>query len=533
MDLRRSGPDRLDPILIAALVISSAILRFYAIDRVPITRDEAFSWRVTQYADGDWLDVVAADTHPPLHFMLLRGWTKAMGDSLASMRSLSACFGVAAVVAAYYVVRSAARMTRDRLSGFSGERLAGLSAAICMAVSPLQIEVSRNARMYSVGSALAAFCAWSLWAALRTDRQRTWRWLVYGLASSALLLTHSFGWFTMAAQWVFIGLAGIFRKSEATDGRSSALTGWLTASAVTFAVYAPWISSFVSQAIAVRQGFWIMNPSAEELAVSFSKWAIGRSVGVLGASMIVVLGTLLWVGAVWHGRWRWQITFFFTQAAVPWILGAVVVLLANRPLFQDRYLTFAQLGLFAGFGMIVRWLSGDRSGEMARAGDRAGLWTPIRRWAAVAVCFAPVLLNLPSALGVLNGPVTPACDYQAASGHLRGRWQPGDVVLVAGAGQLNQLRYYCTRLGWKEVDVKCRRPVVLQGRESHVASLSADDVFDDEKAILNRARVWTVHEGPRAPTAPIVGLRLQEVIPVGEVDGPNGLVVAWKPTSSR
>ena len=74
--------------------------------------------------------------HPPFFYFLFHGWLAAAGDSETAMRVFSALLGTAAVPLVGVTVGSAA-----------GPR-AGLVASAIMAVAPLHVFYSRDARMY-------------------------------------------------------------------------------------------------------------------------------------------------------------------------------------------------------------------------------------------------------------------------------------------------------------------------------------------------------------------------------------------------
>src|SRR5207302_9729664 len=98
----------------------------------------------------------ALDTHPPGYYWTLKAWGDAFGSSELALRSLSAAWGVAAVVLTFLIGR--------RLFGL----LAGSVAALLLAVAPLAVYYSQEVRMYAQVTAL-----WLL-AGSAYSRRKSW-----------------------------------------------------------------------------------------------------------------------------------------------------------------------------------------------------------------------------------------------------------------------------------------------------------------------------------------------------------------------
>jgi len=88
---------------------------------------------------GEIVSRTAADIPPPLSYLLLHAWIQLFGDDEPVVRSLSVLFGVLAVPLIYGVAWQLLR-----------RRLAGLLAALLLAVSPLHIWYGQETRMYAL-----------------------------------------------------------------------------------------------------------------------------------------------------------------------------------------------------------------------------------------------------------------------------------------------------------------------------------------------------------------------------------------------
>lgn len=151
--------------------------------------------RVIPGSFGDMLDrVKSSESNPPLYYVLAWGWAKAFGTGEAAMRSLSALFGVGTIPLAYW---AGAELSSRR---------AGLVAAALVAVNPMLIWYSQEARSYAV---LVFFCAASLLFFARALRTRDARDLaLWALASALALCSHYFAVFAVGieALWLLVAL---------------------------------------------------------------------------------------------------------------------------------------------------------------------------------------------------------------------------------------------------------------------------------------------------------------------------------------
>jgi hypothetical protein len=157
--------------------------------------------------------VFRSDTSPPLYYLLLYGWTLALGTSDAALR----LFSVALALASFPLIWSLARQF--------GGKPAVLPACVLFVMSPLCIYFSTEGRMYS----LLWFCTVAtMWLTLRLQRRgfRLWLFLLWATAGAAGLLTHYFFAFVWGAALAWLLLhPGKLSRTLAVAG--AALTGLL------------------------------------------------------------------------------------------------------------------------------------------------------------------------------------------------------------------------------------------------------------------------------------------------------------------
>ena len=123
-------------------------------------------------------EVKHSESNPPLYYVIAWGWAKVFGLGEVGLRSLSALFGAATIPVAYFIGRE-----------LSGRRAGYITAAI-VAVNPMLIWYSQEARGYALLVFLAALSFLFFLRALRTHDNRDLA--LWSLASIGALTTHYF-----------------------------------------------------------------------------------------------------------------------------------------------------------------------------------------------------------------------------------------------------------------------------------------------------------------------------------------------------
>jgi len=182
--------------------------------------DEAWSFTAASLGPAELLSAVAhQDAHPPLYYMVLSAFL-ILGNGEFAIRLPSAIFGTLTIPLAYWLGRR-----------FLGER-AGLLAAFLLAISPMHVRYSQEARMY----ALLAFLALSSLALLLRAIEEGGRalWALYGLSAALCLHTHYIAPFFLLAEGALV------LWIEMRRGRLEIPRGFLLAGAGALASFAPW-----------------------------------------------------------------------------------------------------------------------------------------------------------------------------------------------------------------------------------------------------------------------------------------------------
>jgi mannosyltransferase len=176
---------------LGAIVLLAAALRFATLATQSIWFDEAATWDLVRRPFGTMLDRLPdGESNPPLFYVLEWGWIRVVGDGEAGLRSLPALAGLLTVPVAYAIGR--------RVAGVR----AGLATAALVAVNPLLVWFSQEARSYALATLLSAV-ALLLFVRAREDLRG--RVLAGWAAAAALALaTHYFTAFVLLPQALWL-----------------------------------------------------------------------------------------------------------------------------------------------------------------------------------------------------------------------------------------------------------------------------------------------------------------------------------------
>jgi mannosyltransferase len=203
---------------LAALMLLAAALRFSTLDLQSFWYDEAFT-PVHVLRAGLFTTlhgVVHTENTPPLWYVLEWGVARVLGTGEVALRLLSAFAGLATVPVAWTIGRE-----------LSGRRATAIAAAALVAVNPLFVWYSQEARAYGLfvlTAALAMLCF------LRARAEPSPRRLaLFAVMASLALLTHYFAVFLLIPMivWLLLPLlrARSPRGEEATPARGDADIG--------------------------------------------------------------------------------------------------------------------------------------------------------------------------------------------------------------------------------------------------------------------------------------------------------------------
>ena len=308
--------------IVVGLTVLGAGLRFATLGVQAYHHDEIVTAsRVLRVGFGHAMDAVGfSESAPPLYYALAWFWTQVAGTGEWGLRSLSAVAGVATIPVAYLIGRE-----------LRGAR-AGVVAAALVAVNPMLLWYSQEARAYAL---LALFCALALLycvRAMETERADEKRdFVLWGVFSALALATHYFAVFPLIAE-----VALLARRR----GRAIYPGLWVVGPAAL--LLAPLAYHQTSYGHAEWIGKFSLGHRLGETAITFTIGEIGDIIGraeQVGPALVpLALIAFAFVLLAWRGSREEQ-----REAAIPLLVGAsaiaIPLLLALGPGGKDFVLS--------------------------------------------------------------------------------------------------------------------------------------------------------------------------------------------------
>ena len=403
------------------ILLLAAFYRFDGLPEQSFWNDEGNTLRIIQRDIDDLLDAVSQDIHPPGYYLLLKGWTSLTGENEFGLRSFSALWGLLAVVFTY------------GLGAKLYARAAGILAALLVALNPLAVHYSQEARMYAQLGALAVMSLWLLLALIRAENspRRVWIALMLAAVNTLGLYTHYTYPITMLVQ-------GLFFAWWWLDGRDfRALRLFVIANLIGLLIFAPWLPTAYDQITT-----WPSDDTgvalAEKLETVATYIIYGNSASNLGLIGFLIPGLLFAALLLpdWYPRppsngWR-------VLLPLTWLLmigGALLFSGAYREA-NLKFLLPAQIAMAIILGRNAYLLWDTGSSSMA---------VPMEMAPRIAggILFLIVTASTLTWLNELrSNPDFRRHDYRTIAARIKANSDAGDAVILNAPGQLDVFSYY-------------------------------------------------------------------------------------------
>ena len=416
-------------------VLSAAAVRFWGLARESIWLDEATSIIIARMDLRSVIAWAAGDIHPPLYYLVLHAWLR-LGDSEFAVRSLSAVCGIVTVGIAVFLACE-----------LFGPR-AGLLAGLLLALSPLHIWYSQEARMYAMVTMWSLLSSCCMLLALR--RNRAWYFIGWVTASAAALYTHYFALFVLAFQALFAVGSLLHRRASAVIWFR-----WLLAAAAVILLFSPWVPVLYHQAT-TGGGGWVERSVGSPAPRALLETWINYSIGLRGqlyptwmrrlAYALFAASVLFALGGLFSPKRRGAVAFCLLYVLVPllvvWLFSQV------KPMYTARYL----LPFLPPYGILVA------------SGIDGIPWTWVRASLALALG-AVLLVGVWEASRTLFNP-----DWRGASRYVLSHSAPGDVALFSPRWNVKPFDYYTH--GDVDINMDLPIPVTAQAAEETVSDVA-------------------------------------------------------------
>jgi mannosyltransferase len=226
------------PVIVMAVAV---VLRLIGLADRTIWYDDAFSLLLAAREMPDILAGTAADTMPPLYYLVLHAWS-GLGTSLGWLRLFNVLMSLAVVVLVY--------VWGARWLG----RPAGLFAALVVAISPVQIYHAQELRMYALLQACLLVCLLALFEIWQGAGGKKY-WALVILGGTASLYTHNLAIFSLLAPAFLLAMRrdwGMLRRL-------------VLAQLIMLSAAVPWLILIPGQVAKIQAAFWTPRPGMLEV----------------------------------------------------------------------------------------------------------------------------------------------------------------------------------------------------------------------------------------------------------------------------
>lgn len=391
-------------VALACVTVVGLVLRLYDAGVRSLWVDELFSVGLAAQDPRTILTVLyGEEANMTLYYALMYVWVRLVGTEASElwMRLPSVLFGAAGLLAIY---RVGARLDRPAT---------GLLAAVLLAVNAYHVEMSQEARAYTLWALLTTLSLVALIDGLDGGGRRAW--LRYVAWTTVAFYSHFFTLFVIMAQVIVVAIRWRLR-----EWRALVISGVFVA-----ALCLPFLPFFLANSDG-SQILHVRHSDVNDLLDLLRLFAGASTPMLLAYSVLGAIGVGVVARRALHARDRAGVG----RALIPllWLLVPVLtifVLSYVKPMFKERYL-FAAMPAFPLLAAI---------GLMAL---RPRLLRPLLAVAIVGLSLVPLVNGL---------EIRQSENWRAAVAYLQASAQPDDGwIFISKRGQLGY-EYYAGWLG--------------------------------------------------------------------------------------
>jgi len=442
-------------------------LRLQKLDFQPLWGDEGWSFYFATQPLSQLLALTAIDIHPPLYYILLKGWLFVVGLGAEEARFLSVMIGTALIP----------------VMGVMGRRLftwrVGIVVAGVTSIMPLTIYYSQEVRMYGLVTLLGAM---SIYFLIKTeynqtlDRSHQLHQIAFIATTAAALFTHYYAALIVLALLLYTILTRLWRRQQHNLTLRSLFTALLPFIYIGL-IYLPWIIYAGSRLVNYVENKrnvegYIPLGFMRFFGDHFVAFSLGHlptdvSPGYRWFAVVIFVVASVGFTATLYSKYRHS-RLSYLYLFIPLLIGYLVNLFYPfTPRFFERTLLLAAPAywLFIAIGIIWLW-------------DRYHLLSGT----IVAAIFGIVAVSLN---GFYTVPRYPDEDYRPLLKDVAARATPEDTLLAS----------YQWQLGFYQAYLPSPRPQIFVvpewGRGWSSQAGGASQLAADLTTILNHSpRLW-------------------------------------------
>lgn len=319
-----------------SILLLALALRLWRLGAESAWIDEAYSIALAKHTVIEILKGTAADQHPPLYYLLLHYWLR-FGSSVVYARTLSLIVGMINIGQTLKFGRKLA-----------GDWLA-LGAGLLLAISPMHVWYSQEARMYILLASLTTASTVELWDCLQGRNH----WLLYALFSILAIYTHYFAIFVFSAHALQV-IAWAWMKRE-----KRGLFYWAGAMLIVGLVFLPWFPIALNQT-RFHTMLWIGTPGTTDFRDTLLRLLFGSGIldfpnWIRWAGFVFLGISSIWIVVRFQQQsfpHRQGFDFAVTWAFAPFFMVSVISLI--YPIFQYKQFLIVLLPLLLWIVWVCR-----------------------------------------------------------------------------------------------------------------------------------------------------------------------------------
>lgn len=396
--------------LLSVILSAGLILRLYQL----AARDLWFDEVCSIYKARDLITYLAVDMTPPLYYVFLSFWTHIFGDSAFQARLISVIFGTASIVLLYKLGKLL----------FKNKEV-GLASALILAISPIHLWYSQEARGYTFAVFAVMLTAYFFIQAV--EEKKKIYWIAFTAASTASLYSSYYYLPVILSEMAILLLIKRYRV---------AIKHWLISLVITGAAFLPFLGVFFYHLKSVKNNFWINPPTIKSLFFSFGNFNVGYNASEItyALSALFFLGLFLLGASQAAKKHKNSLVILLSL----WLLPVLAVFVVSKviPIYIDRhlilYLPFYAVVIASGIALGVR-----------------------KRRVKIMLVLLLVILTLPALGNYFSGLMPAAADrytgtyikkpFGPAVNYVKMNYQKDDAIIHTNHATTVTFEYYWSR----------------------------------------------------------------------------------------
>lgn len=504
-------------LLLLSFILLAWGLRLHHLDVQSLWYDEGVTVQVARMGIGDLARWTAGDIQPPFYYLAIAGWLRLLdpwaGPLAYVLRFISAGCGLLLVPLLWAIGR---RLWDER---------AGWLVAWAVAMAPLLVYYSQEARMYALLMVLVSLAGLALVRQTASGRRQSSRrdWIIYTSAGLAALYTHYFAGFVLLA----LALYWLLLRQRSGRDRQT-LRPFLIANSIILLGFLPWLPAMLNR-FQVDSSYWAGTLKLGEAFFDLvANFAVGATEVMLEQDARAWLFGFLAAGLAWlaallsRPRQNEQrpLLLLVLWGLAP--IGLILLLAYRTPKFNPRYLLVAwpAWALFIGGGLGSLWSPGLSRGQ---GGPGSWMAHTVSRFLFVATLALVLAAQLVGLANWFGNPNFAKSAWRDAIAEMYFNRAPGEAALLVSGhafpvfdaylpAELGVPRYRLPEieildvsqvLGWEETARSLNRD--LAGKPGVWLFLWQNEVVDPANVATTLLDRFA--EPLSTPTFPYLGLR--------------------------